>query len=58
MLIPRVAQIIEAPEVIALLPTVPTLQNFSESLWKCDYKAFFKALGASSLLQALTSALR
>ncbi|ORY92467.1 proteasome 26S subunit [Leucosporidium creatinivorum] len=37
-------KIIEAPEVIALLPTVPTLANLSSSLWKCDYRAFFLAL--------------
>ncbi|GAA5843858.1 hypothetical protein JCM11251_003536 [Rhodosporidiobolus azoricus] len=37
-------KVIDAPEVLAVLPTVPTLQNFAESLWKCDYAAFFKAL--------------
>ncbi|SGZ28712.1 BQ5605_C027g10419 [Microbotryum silenes-dioicae] len=37
-------QIIEAPEVIALIPTRPTLKDYCESLWRCDYAAFFKAL--------------
>lgn len=33
--------------MIALLPSVPTLQGYAETLWKCDYKAFFQALGES-----------
>ncbi|KDE02975.1 hypothetical protein MVLG_06509 [Microbotryum lychnidis-dioicae p1A1 Lamole] len=37
-------KIIEAPEVIALIPTRPTLKDYCESLWRCDYAAFFKAL--------------
>ncbi|GAA6051772.1 hypothetical protein JCM3770_004964 [Rhodotorula araucariae] len=37
-------KVIDAPEVIAVLPTVPSLKDFAESLWKCDYAAFFRAL--------------
>ncbi|GAA6043772.1 hypothetical protein JCM8097_007695, partial [Rhodosporidiobolus ruineniae] len=37
-------KVIDAPEVLAVLPTLPSLQNFAESLWKCDYSAFFRAL--------------
>ncbi|GAA5905078.1 hypothetical protein JCM6882_002434 [Rhodosporidiobolus microsporus] len=37
-------KVIDAPEVLAVLPATPTLQNFAESLWKCDYAAFFNAL--------------
>ncbi|GAA5855343.1 hypothetical protein JCM8547_009042 [Rhodosporidiobolus lusitaniae] len=37
-------KVIDAPEVLAVLPKVPTLTNFAESLWKCDYSGFFKAL--------------
>ncbi|TNY20007.1 proteasome 26S subunit [Rhodotorula diobovata] len=37
-------KVIDAPEVIAVLPAVPTLKDFAESLWKCDYAAFFRAL--------------
>lgn len=32
--------------MIAVLPVVPTLKNFSDSLYKCEYATFFKALGA------------
>ncbi|GAA5894965.1 hypothetical protein JCM8208_000075 [Rhodotorula glutinis] len=37
-------KVIDAPEVIAVLPVVPSLKDFAESLWKCDYSAFFRAL--------------
>ena len=40
------SQVIDAPEVIAVVPTVPTIKGFAESLHKSDYAAFFKALGA------------
>jgi 26S proteasome regulatory subunit N7 len=36
--------------VIAVLPVVPTLKDFSDSLYKCEYATFFKALGALSPL--------
>lgn len=42
------SQVIDAPEVIAVVPTVPTIKGFAESLHKSDYAAFFKALGALS----------
>ncbi|KAL8286307.1 hypothetical protein RQP46_004795 [Phenoliferia psychrophenolica] len=37
-------KIIDSPEVIALIPTVPTLKNFCDSLYKCDYATFFRSL--------------
>ncbi|GAA5982258.1 hypothetical protein JCM10908_004804 [Rhodotorula pacifica] len=37
-------KVIDAPEVIAVVPTVPTIKGFAESLHKSDYAAFFKAL--------------
>ncbi|KAK4056051.1 proteasome regulatory particle subunit [Microbotryomycetes sp. JL221] len=37
-------KIIDAPEVIALIPTTPSLSDYCASLWKCDYNAFFRAL--------------
>lgn len=43
-------QVIDAPEVIAVVPTVPTIKGFAESLHKSDYAAFFKALGSSRTL--------
>ncbi|GAA5966401.1 hypothetical protein JCM8115_002862 [Rhodotorula mucilaginosa] len=39
-------KVIDAPEVIAVVPTVPTIKGFAESLHKSDYAAFFKALAA------------
>ncbi|GAA6026352.1 hypothetical protein JCM8202_001960 [Rhodotorula sphaerocarpa] len=39
-------KVIDAPEVIAVVPTVPTIKGFAESLYKSDYAAFFKALAA------------
>ncbi|GJN88998.1 hypothetical protein Rhopal_001969-T1 [Rhodotorula paludigena] len=37
-------KVIDAPEVIAVLPSRPTIKDYAESLWKCDYAAFFRAL--------------
>ncbi|KAM0787498.1 hypothetical protein ACM66B_003570 [Microbotryomycetes sp. NB124-2] len=37
-------KIIDAPEVIALIPSTPSLKNYCESLWKCEYASFFEAL--------------
>jgi 26S proteasome regulatory subunit N7 len=42
-------QIIESPEIIAILPTVPTLVDYCDSLYKCEYSKFFKSLGTLSL---------
>ena len=49
-------QVIDAPEVIAVVPTVPTIKGFAESLHKSDYAAFFKALGSSHTLSLPLSA--
>lgn len=32
-----------------MVPTVPTIKGFAESLYKSDYAAFFKALGKPPL---------
>jgi 26S proteasome regulatory subunit N7 len=37
-------KIIESPEVISVLPNVPTLKGFTESLYKTDYSTFFRSL--------------
>ena len=37
-------QIIDSPEILALLPNLPSLNNFTDSLYKCDYAKFFQAL--------------
>ncbi|KAI5476138.1 26S proteasome regulatory subunit N7 [Pseudohyphozyma bogoriensis] len=37
-------KIIDSPEVIALIPNVPTLKDFCDSLYKCEYATFFKSL--------------
>lgn len=39
-------KVIDSPEVISVIPTVPLLKDFSESLYKCEYSAFFRALAA------------
>lgn len=41
------AQVIDAPEVIAVVPNVPTIKDFAESLYKSDYATFFRCLGSS-----------
>lgn len=50
-------KIIESPEVIALLPTVPSLRDFTDSLYKCDYATFFRSLAEVETHQLLTSRL-
>ncbi|GAA5962389.1 hypothetical protein JCM21900_005103, partial [Sporobolomyces salmonicolor] len=37
-------KIIDAPEVIAVIPNVPSLKDFYDSLYKCDYATFFRSL--------------
>ncbi|KAK4699317.1 26S proteasome regulatory subunit N7, partial [Phenoliferia sp. Uapishka_3] len=37
-------KIIDSPEVIAILPAVPTLSSFTDSLYKCEYATFFRSL--------------
>ncbi|KAM0748303.1 proteasome 26S subunit [Meredithblackwellia eburnea MCA 4105] len=37
-------KIIDSPEVIALIPTVPSLKHFTDSLYKCEYATFFRSL--------------
>ncbi|GAA6020938.1 hypothetical protein JCM10207_003194 [Rhodosporidiobolus poonsookiae] len=49
-------KVIDAPEVLAVLPKIPSLENYAESLHKCDYAAFFQALAtveSSHLLPSL-----
>ncbi|BGP15631.1 hypothetical protein JCM10213_004151 [Rhodosporidiobolus nylandii] len=50
-------KVIDAPEVLAVLPQLPTLQGFAESLWKCDYSGFFKALATVESTHLLPSLL-
>ncbi|GAA5964397.1 hypothetical protein JCM3765_006403 [Sporobolomyces pararoseus] len=38
------SKIIESPEVISVLPNVPTLKDFTDSLYKTDYSTFFRSL--------------
>ena len=33
-----------APAFLSVLPTVPTLETFADSLYKCQYAQFFRAL--------------
>ena len=37
-------KIIDSPEVIAVLPTLPHLQDFTTTLYDTDYAKFFRAL--------------
>ncbi|BGP31656.1 proteasome regulatory particle subunit [Rhodotorula toruloides] len=40
-------KVIDAPEVIAVVPNVPTIKNFAESLYKSDYATFFRCLATA-----------
>ena len=37
-------QIIQSPEITALLPSLPTLSSFTKSFYNCHYHKFFQAL--------------
>ncbi|KAK4051251.1 proteasome regulatory particle subunit [Microbotryomycetes sp. JL201] len=50
-------QIIDAPEVIALIPNMPSLKSYCDSLWKCEYAAFFQALARVEETHLLSSRL-
>ena len=39
-------QVIDAPEVVQLLPELPHLREFASSLYNGEYARFFQALGA------------
>lgn len=46
---PNIKQrVIHAPEILEVLPQMPEIQNFIESLYHCDYRRFFVALGRLS----------
>ena len=49
----RYVQIINAPEVIAALPQLPHLKEFSTSLYNCEYSTFFKSLAEIEKLYLL-----
>ncbi|GAA5940079.1 uncharacterized protein JCM15063_001696 [Sporobolomyces koalae] len=51
------SKIIESPEVISVLPNVPSLRNFTDSLYKTDYATFFKSLATVEEQHFLTSRL-
>lgn len=42
------AKIIDSPEVRQSFPERPVLEDFTGSLYACDYARFFRSLGASS----------
>ncbi|GAA5904353.1 uncharacterized protein JCM6883_006459 [Sporobolomyces salmoneus] len=50
-------KIIESPEVISVLPNVPTLQNYTDSLYKTDYSTFFRSLATIEETHLLPSLL-
>ncbi|GAA5983038.1 hypothetical protein JCM11641_004698 [Rhodosporidiobolus odoratus] len=50
-------KVTDSPEVLAVLPQLPSLQGFAESLWKCDYSGFFKALATVEQTHLLPSLL-
>ncbi|GAA6063937.1 hypothetical protein JCM10212_002135, partial [Sporobolomyces blumeae] len=51
------AKIIDSPEVISVLPNVPTIKDFTEALYKTDYKTFFRALATVESTHFLPSKL-
>ncbi|GAA5843871.1 hypothetical protein JCM5353_007397 [Sporobolomyces roseus] len=38
------SKIIDSPEVISVLPNVPSIKDFTDSLYKTDYSTFFRSL--------------
>jgi 26S proteasome regulatory subunit N7 len=43
---PRSSQIINSPEIRQVFPTQPILEEFTTSLYNCEYAKFFKSLAA------------
>ena len=41
-------QVVDTPEILAVIEQVPFLSDFLNSLYGCQYKNFFIALGKSS----------
>jgi 26S proteasome regulatory subunit N7 len=54
---PHLRQIISAPEVIQILPDIPTLSSLIESLYGCTYATFFVALATLEQTHLLPSRL-
>ncbi|GAA5859943.1 hypothetical protein JCM1840_001807 [Sporobolomyces johnsonii] len=50
-------KVIDAPEVIAVIPNVPSLKDFCDSLYKCDYATFFRSLATVETAHLLPSRL-
>jgi len=39
-------QVVDSPEILTVLSSLPTLENLTHSFYSCDYKSFFSALAS------------